>query len=189
MAQRTRLPARLSLPVEQVARKIYIIRGQRVMIDSDLGELYAVATKVLNQAVKRNAGRFPADFMFQLTAEEAECLRSQFVTSKETRGGRRTLPFAFTEHGVAMLSSVLNSERAVQMNILIVRAFIKLREVLATNRTLAHRVEQLTTTVKDHAALFEVVIDDIQKMDRKLTQQLRRLTKPRRKKPQIGFLA
>jgi phage regulator Rha-like protein len=126
--------------------------------------------------------------MFQLTQDEAEFLRSQNATSS-SHGGRRTLPYAFTEHGVAMLSSVLNSERAVQMNILVIRAFIKLREALATNRELAQRVERLTNTVKDHAALFEVEIQDINKMDRKLNHELRRLTSPRSKKARIGFLS
>ena len=109
----------LPVPVELVERRIYLIRGQRVMRDSDLAELYQVPTKVLNQAVRRNYSRFPPDFMFHLTEEEGDSLRSQFVTSNTGRGGRRYLPYVFTELGVAMLSSVLNSERAVQMNIVI----------------------------------------------------------------------
>src|SRR5690348_9652781 len=112
----------LPVPVEMIERRIYLIRGQKVMLDSDLAELYQVLTKNLNLAVRRNTNRFPTDFMFQLTKEEAESLRLQFATSNVGRGGRRYLPYAFTEHGVAMLSSVLNSERAVQMNILIIRA-------------------------------------------------------------------
>ena len=114
-------------------------------------------------------------------------MRSQFVTSNESRGGRRYLPYAFTELGVAMLSSVLNSERAVQMNIVVMRAFVKLREVLATNKALAQRIEQLTTTQKDHAALFDIVIQDIQKLDQKFTKELLLLKNPRRRKPRIGF--
>src|SRR6266436_846797 len=120
------------VPIEQIAGKIYLIRGAKVMLDADLADLYKVPTKVLNQAINRNRDRFPEDFMFQLTNEEAQILRSQSVTS--SWGGRRYLPYAFTEHGVVMLSSVLNSARAVQMNILIVRAFIRLREYLATHK-------------------------------------------------------
>jgi len=107
------------------------------MLDTDLAELYHVATRALNQQVRRNAGRFPSDFMFQLTPSEAANLRSQFVTS--SWGGRRTPPYAFTEHGVAMLSSVLNSDRAVQMSILIIRPFVKMRELLASHKNLAAR--------------------------------------------------
>src|SRR5262249_13242869 len=114
-------PSLISL--DKITRRIYLIRGHKVMLDRDLAALYQVTTKALNQAVKRNASRFPADFMFQLTKEEAEILRSQTVTSRW--GGRRYLPFAFTQEGVAMLSSVLKSERAVQMNILIMRAFVR----------------------------------------------------------------
>jgi hypothetical protein len=195
----------LPVPVELLARRIYLIRGQRVMIDSDLAALYGVPTKRLNEAVKRNAGRFPGDFMFQLSNEEFENWRSQFVTSnlksqiatsslqsqnaaaKERHGGRRKLPFAFTELGVAMLSSVLNSERAVQMNISIMRAFVKQREIVATNKALAQRIDQIASTVKDHGALFEIVIQDIEKLDRKFMQEIHRLKAPRRRKPRIGF--
>lgn len=179
--------SRLGMPVELIARRIYLVRGQRVMLDSDLAELYQVTTKALNQAVRRNSRRFPDDFLFQLTEEEAAALRSQSVTSNQGRGGRRYLPYAFTELGVAMLSSVLNSERAVQMNIVIMRAFVKLREVLAANKTLARRVEQLAATQKSHAALFEIVIADIQKLDRKLASEIRLLNAPRRRKIRIGF--
>jgi len=110
--------------------KIHLIRNHKVMLDMDLAELYHVTSKRLNESVKRNASRFPGDFMFQLTDQEWEALRSQFATSKKGRGGRRYAPFAFSEHGVLMLSSVLNSERAVQVNIQIMRAYTKLREVL-----------------------------------------------------------
>jgi hypothetical protein len=138
--------------------------------------------------VKRNSERFPEDFMFQLTAEEAQSLTSQNAMSKTAgRGGRRILPFAFTEHGVAMLSSVLHSERAVQMNILIVRAFVKLREVLAAHKALAQKVEQLASTQKDHAALFDIVIQDIHNLDEKFTKGIRGLKAPRRRKPSMGF--
>jgi hypothetical protein len=128
-------PASQQLPVsvQLIERRIYAIRGHRVMLDSDLAELYEVPTKVLNQAVKRNLARFPADFMFMLTQEEAESLRSQFVTSNVGRGGRRYLPYVFTEHGIAMLSSVLNSERAIKANITIMRAFVQLRKMIINN--------------------------------------------------------
>lgn len=139
------------IPIEVVSQRIFFIRGQKVMLDADLAELYEIPVKVLLQAVKRNSKRFPADFMFQLNKSELESLRSQIVTSKiEGRGGRRYLPYAFTEHGVAMLSSVLRSPRAVQMNILIVRAFIKIREILASNRDLAGKIEDLQREQKLH---------------------------------------
>lgn len=147
----SRIPAAMPL----IERRIYVIRGQKVMLDSDLAELYQVLTKNLNLAVRRNAGRFPADFKFQLTKEEAESLRLQIATSNDGRGGRRYLPYAFTEHGVVMLSAVLNSERAVHMSILIVRAFVKLREALATNRRLAHRIGQMESAQKQHADTLE----------------------------------
>ena len=115
------------IPVERVERRIFLLRGQKVMLDADLAELYGVKTEVLNQAVKRNQERFPHDFMFRLTAEEAESLRSQIVISKQGRGGRRYLPYAFTEQGVAMLSGILDSKRAIQVNIAIMRSFIKFR--------------------------------------------------------------
>jgi hypothetical protein len=181
---------RLPVPVELVARRIYIIRGHRVMLDSDLAELYQVATKRLNEAVKRNSSRFPGDFMFQLSPEELENWRSQIATSNPAaKMGLRRPPYAFTELGVAMLSSVLNSERAVQMNIVIMRAFVKLREIIATNKVMAQRIEHLTATMKDHASLFEVVIKDIQDLDQKFTRQMRLLKAPRPSKARIGFLS
>jgi hypothetical protein len=140
------------IPVEFIERKIYLIRGQKVVLDSDLAKMYQVATKVLNQAVSRHKDRFPLDFMFQLTSEEDEYLRSQSVTSSAGHGGRRRPPHAFTEHGVAMLSSVLKSKRAVQLNILIIRAFVRLREYLATHKDLARKLEDVeplkTSTVR-----------------------------------------
>jgi phage regulator Rha-like protein len=149
------------VPVELIERRIYLIRGKKVMIDSDLAELYQVLTKNLNLAVRRNPDRFPEDFMFQLTRAEAESLRLQSATSKAARGGRRYLPYAFTEHGVAMLSSVLKSQRAVQMNILIIRAFIKLREVLACHKDLARKMEDLEREQREQgrqlAAVFSIV--------------------------------
>ena len=157
---------RLPVPIELIERRIYLIRGRKVMLDTDLAELYGVATKVLNQAVKRNHARFPDDFMFRLTQEEAECLRSQFVTSNPGRGGRRYQPYAFTEHGVAMLSAVLNSRRAEQMCILIIRAFVKMRELLASHKDLAARVEKLETTQKKHGSIIGILAEEIDEMKR-----------------------
>ena len=155
---------RLAVPADLIERRIYMIRGQKVMIDSDLAEIYQVATKVLNQAVRRHRDRFPEDFMFQLTPQESDFLRSQVVTSN--RGGRRYLPYAFTEHGVAMLSSVLNSERAVHMNILIVRAFVRMRELLASHKDLAIRVDQLEATQYQHGSIIAVLAEEIDEMKR-----------------------
>jgi phage regulator Rha-like protein len=132
------------------------------MIDSDLAHLYCVPTKVFNQAVKRNLNRFPKDFMFRLTVKEAEILRSQFVTS--SWGGRRTPPYAFTEQGVAMLSSVLNSERAVQVNIAIMRAFVKLREILTTHRELAQKIEELEKKYRQHDTRIQAIFDAIRQL-------------------------
>ncbi len=132
------------------------------MLDTDLARLYQVATKVLNQAVRRNLDRFPRDFMFQLTPEEDASLRSQSVTSKAGRGGRRRPPYAFTEHGVAMLSSVLKSKRAVQLNILIIRAFVRLRDYLATNKDLARKLEDVERTQHQHSAHIQQLYECIQ---------------------------
>ncbi|MDX6499590.1 MAG: hypothetical protein QOG23_2850 [Blastocatellia bacterium] len=131
------------------------------MLDSELAELYQVPTKVFNQAVSRNRNRFPKDFMFQLTVEEDESLRSQIVTSKVGRGGRRYRPYVFTEQGVAMLSSVLNSERAVQVNIAIMRAFVRLREMMESNKELAAKLDALE---KKYDAQFSVVFQAIRKL-------------------------
>jgi len=148
--------ARRLAPAQLIERRIYLIRGQRIMLDSDLAELYQVPTKALNQAVRRNAPRFPPDFMFQLAEEEATALRSQFVTLETGRGRHsKYAPLVFTELGVAMLSSVLNSERAVQMNILIMRAFVKLRELLATNKDLARKLEHIEASQKQHARAIQ----------------------------------
>ena len=128
--------------VEHLEKSIYLIRNEKVILDEDLAKLYQVRTKVLVQAVKRNLDRFPADFMFRLTEQEYSSLRSQIVTSSG-RPGRRALPYAFTEHGVAMLSSVLNSTRAIEVNIAIVRIFIRMRQMIAGNKDLAHKLTEL----------------------------------------------
>ena|ERR1017187_6521872 len=159
-----RPPIRSPYPFDLIVRRIYAIRSQKVMLDADLAELYQVPTKRLNEAVKRNVARFPADFMFQLTDDVVSSLRSQFATPNEGRGGRRYLPYAFTEHGVAMLSSVLNSDRAVQMNILIIRAFVQIRELLATNKDLAARVEKLEAGQQEHASIIGILAEEIDQM-------------------------
>jgi hypothetical protein len=165
------------VPVELIERRIYLIRGHKVILDADLAELYEIGTKVFNQAIKRNFGRFPADFMFRLTSVEADSLRSQIVTSNVGRGGRRYLPYAFTEQGVAMLSSVLNSERAVQVNIAIVRAFVRLRELLSTHKDVAHKLEEIERTQETHGAHISAIWDAIQEL-------IEPPSKPRR---MIGF--
>jgi len=164
------------IPMEQIEHAIFLIRGQKVMLDSNLAELYGVATKVLIQAVKRNIERFPADFMFQLTIEETDLLRSQIVTLKTGRGRhRKYLPYAFTEQGVAMLSSVLHSARAIHVNIEIMRAFVRLRQMLASNTDLARK---LATLEKKYDAQFRVVFDAI--------RELMTAPEPKKKRP-IGF--
>jgi len=140
----------VSVAMELVERRIYLIRGHKVMLDSHLAELYQVPTKSLNLAVRRNHDRFPPDFMFQLAKDEADALRFQFATSKTGRGGRRYLPYVFTEQGVAMLSTVLNSERAIHVNIATIRAFVKLREVMSTHKDLAIKIEQLERKYGEH---------------------------------------
>ncbi len=131
------------IPVERIRRCIYLIRKQKVMLDKDLAALYGVTTKRLNEQVHRNMDRFPNDFMFQLTDDETKNLRSQIATSKKGSGGRRYNPYAFTEQGVAMLSSVLRSKRAVEVNIAIMRTFVKLREILADNALLRRKIESM----------------------------------------------
>ena len=161
------------VPIELIEKKILVIRGEKVMLDADLAELYGVETKMLMRAIKRNIDRFPADFMIQLDKEEFENLRFHFGTSSQW-GGRRYLPYAFTEQGVAMLSSVLNSERAVKVNIEIMRAFVKLREMIASHKGLAKRLAELE---KKYDAQFKIVFDAI--------RQLMATPEPREKK--IGF--
>lgn len=135
------------IPLERINQSILILRGHKVLLDADLASMYGVATKVLLQAIKRKASRFPEDFMFRLTTAEWSALRSQIVTSSSEHGGRRYAPYAFTEQGVAMLSSVLNSERAVSVNIEIMRAFVRMREMLVSNKELARQLKELETRV------------------------------------------
>jgi hypothetical protein len=165
----------LAIPPERVERRILVVRGHNVMLDADLAELYGVTTKRLNEQVKRNLGRFPHGFMFRLTKEEAQNLRSQFATSSSW-GGRRYRPLAFTEHGAVMLASVLNSETAVQASIQVVRAFVRLRQILASHAELAHKLEALE---KKYDAQFKAVFDAIREL-------MRPVSRPSR---QIGFKA
>ena len=162
-----------TVPVERITSKIYLIRGMKVMLDRDLAELYGVETRTLVQSVKRNIERFPSDFMFQLSKDEFDSLRSQIVISKG-KGGRRYPPYAFTEQGVAMLSSVLNSKRAIQVNVQIMRAFSKLREMLSTHEDLKKKIEAME---KKYDQQFQIVFEAIK-------QLLETEAKPRKK---IGF--
>lgn len=149
---------------DKIAHWIHVIRGQKVMVDTDLAELYGVPTKAFNQAVKRNRSRFPRDFMFQVSAAEVRDLRSQIVTSSAGHGGRRYHPYAFTQEGIAMLSSVLNSERAVQVNIAIMRAFVSLREVAANYANLARKLGELESWCDTHDANIKVVFDTLRRL-------------------------
>jgi phage regulator Rha-like protein len=160
---------------DRIQQTILLIRKHRVMLDTDLAVLYGVPTKRLNEQVMRNKKRFPSDFMFQLTAKEVEGLRSQFATLNPGRGQhRKYLPYAFTEQGVAMLSSVLHSERAIQVNIAIMRAFVQLREMIGSNKGLARRLNELE---KKYDSQFRVVFEAIREL----------MTEPEPKVKRIGF--
>jgi hypothetical protein len=163
------------IPTERIARAILVIRREKVMLDSDLAALYGVTTGNLNKAVKRNAERFPTDFMFQLDAEEVANLKFQFGIS--SWGGRRRLPYAFTEQGVAMLSSVLNSERAVKVNIAIMRAFVKLRQTLESNRELAEKFSELERRVGVHDDEIAAILEAIRQL----------MAPPEKPRREIGF--
>lgn len=160
---------------QQLERRIYIVRGQKVMLDRDLAELYQVPTKRVNEQVRRNLGRFPKDFMFTLTKTETANLKSQIAAS--SWGGSRKAPLAFTEHGVAMLSAVLNSQRAVRMSILVIRVFVKLREVLAKDKEFAFRLERVETVQDLHGNVLDNLAEDIRKIK----------VFPERPKRKIGF--
>ena len=143
--------------VKEIEEKIYLVRGEKVMLDSDLAEIYDVETRVLNQALRRNLERFPDDFMFQLTDDEAKSLRSQTVISKKGRGGRRYNPYVFTEHGAVMLASILKSPMAIEASIQVVRAFVNMRSLIALHQDLAKRIEKLEKTTDSHELKFEAV--------------------------------
>ncbi len=163
------------VPIEVIEKKILLIAGQKVMLDSDLAALYGVTTKRLNEQVRRNLKRFPDDFMYQLSREEFESLKSHFATSSSW-GGRRTLPYAFTEQGIAMLSSVLNSARAIDVNIQIMRTFVKLREMISTHRDLARKLSELE---KKYDGQFQIVFEAIRQI----------IEVEQRPKRRIGFIA
>lgn len=167
------------VPVEIIQNKIYLIRGYKVMLDSDLAELYQVPTKSLNLAVKRNLSRFPKDFMFKLTKKDVVNLRFQIETS--SWGGRRYLPYVFTQEGVAMLSSVLNSERAIRVNIQIMRVFVRLREFIDSHKGLAKKIEELEQKFLDHDKRFVVVFNAIREL-------MMQPNKDVYKKTKIGFI-
>lgn len=153
----------MQAPAPLIESRIYLIRGQKVLLDSDLAMLYEVETKALNRAVKRNRNRFPDDFMFQLSSEEAaEVLRYQIGTSNAGRGGRRYRPYVFTEQGIAMLSGVLTSERAIQVNIAIMRTFVRLRQLLATHEDLARQLEELRWRQEEQGQQIHEVFETIQ---------------------------
>lgn len=175
--------SKTAVPVEDITRSVLVLRGHRVLLDEDLATLYGVVTGALIQAVKRNISRFPTDFMFQLTPTEWTALRSQTVISKPGRGGRRFAPYAFTEQGVAMLSSVLGSERAIAVNIEIMRAFVQLRGLLASNKELARRFDQLEARLDKKLADHDEAIAAILSAIRELTKP------PQLKRRPIGFTA
>ena len=167
------------VPIELIASRIYLIRGVKVMLDRDLAELYGVETGALNRAVKRNAERFPEDFMFQITGEEAELLRCQTGISKPGRGGRRYLPYAFSEQGVAMLSSVLNSKRAIEVNIAIMRTFVQLRKTLDSHAELARKLSDLEKRFQNHDEQIQAIFEAIRQL----------MAPPDKKVKKIGFTA
>ena len=165
------------IPAEIIENKIYLVRSEKVMLSSDLAELYDDEPRVLVQAVKRNITRFPDDFMFQLSKEEFTDLKSQIVISS-WGGMRRAMPYAFTEQGVAMLSSVLNSERAIQVNIAVMRTFVKLREVVSTHKELAHKLAELERKIARHDEHIQGIFQAIRQL----------MIPPDTKKRKIGFL-
>ncbi len=170
---------------QKISQRIFFIRNEKVMLDSDLAQVYGVTTARLNEQIKRNIKRFPKDFMFQVTLPEFDRLMSQFATSKKGRGGRRKLPWVFTEHGAIMAATVLNSEQAVAMSVYVVRAFIKFREILAGNKELAKKLmaleKKLTSRIDIHEKAILTLFADIRKL---LNPPLPEPEKPKQK---IGF--
>lgn len=179
------------LATAQIERVILVLRGHKVMLDSDLAALYGTSTKRLNEQVRRNHERFPADFMFQLTNQELSVLRSQFATSNERpgRGGRRYLPFVFTEHGALMAANVLNTPRAIEASLFVVRAFVRLREVLATQKELASRLDVLEKQTAALAFKHDVLANNTRAQFKNVLDALRDLmTPPEPKRRPIGFV-
>ena len=174
------IETKLLIPDELIMDKIYLIRGQKVMLDKDLAELYSVETRRLNEQVKRNIERFPIDFMFQLDSDEFENLKSQFATSRW--GGRRKLPFAFTEHGVLMLSSVLNSDRAIKVNIQIIRVFIKMRQLIETHSEILRKMEQIEKKDIEQDQHIMLIFEYLRQLEQSRQQQEEQANRKR-----IGF--
>ena len=174
------------IPDETIIRRIYIFRGQKLMVDRDLAELYGIETKVLNQAVKRNIERFPKDFMFQLNVKEFENWRSQTVTSNSEKMGMRRSPYVFTEQGVAMLSGVINSPKAIDMNIAIMRAFVETRKLLHSNKKIAEQIKLLFDRIGEHDVQLGAIYDAIENlMDEKTETKVKKINWEERER--IGF--
>lgn len=170
-------------PIEDIDRRIVVLRGQRVMLDADLAALYDVSTGRFNEQVRRNLARFPTDFMFQVTNQELAILRSQFATSSSRPwGGRRYRPYAFTEHGAIMAATVLNSERAVEMSVYVVRAFVRMREVIAQNKEIAKKLDALERRIDSQDESIVEIVEAI----RKLMEAPPRVPEPKRRP--IGFV-
>jgi hypothetical protein len=172
----------MMIPEEVVMSKIYLIRNMNVMIDRDLAELYGVETKYLKRQVKRNSIRFPEDFMFELTDQEFKEWRSQFVTSNQDRMGLRYAPYAFTEDGVAQLSTVLNSERAIKVNLQIIRMFSKLRRLTLTHKDILRKLEELERNDIEHDRRIELIFEYLKQLEASKQQELEQKTRKR-----IGF--
>jgi phage regulator Rha-like protein len=168
----TKKDSEIMIPDEVIMNKIYLIRGKKVMLDRDLAELYGVETKVLKQTVRRNNKRFPPDFMFEMTTEELQIWRSQFVTSNADRKGLRYSPFCFTEHGVIMLASILNSDRAINTNVQIVRIFIKMREMLASHKEILHRLDKIEHYMAEHDNQILVIFEYLKQLEQAKQQEL-----------------
>ena len=167
-----------SIITARIERQIRLIRGEKVLLDSDLAALYGVTTKRFNEQIRRNLARFPADFMFRLNAEEAFVLRSQFATSKPGRGGRRYLPYAFTEHGAIMAASILNSPRAIEVSVYVVRAFVQLRIVIASNKAITRKLQEMERKLTTHDGAIANLIEAIRQL----------MTPPVPKRRGIGFV-
>ena len=177
------------LAIEAIAGRILLLRDQRVMLDADLAALYGISTGRFNEAVRRNLPRFPADFMFQLTNQELAALRSQIAISITGRGGRRYVPYAFTEHGAIMAATILNSPRATEVSVYVVRAFVRLREMLATNKDLAAKLEELEQATETLALRHDTLAANTRAQLKQVFEAIRELMSPQepRRRP-IGFI-
>jgi phage regulator Rha-like protein len=181
MNMEKRVP-RISIPDEVIMSKIYLIRSQKVMLDRDLAELYEVETKQLKRAVRRNMDRFPEDFMFELSKAELAEWRSQFGTSNSETMGLRVSPFAFTEHGVIMLASILNSDKAIKVNLQIVRIFIRMREIMISNKEILFRLERMERNMADHDAQIISILDYMGQLE-----EVRQQKQDQKDRKRIGY--